>query len=313
MNNVILHIGIHKTATTFFQKRIWPNLKTYTLLTRPYTQHNYAFNKLQYADDSLYKKEMMVEEIKNIGAEKLLISDEALSGKVIYFSYLNRSIIARRLKEIFPKSKLIIFIRDQKDILISHYSTYIKNPYGTKRINELFWKPERNFSYDDYISTPGLYDLQTLYFNTNDYFIHLDCFLYAPMLKMYFEIFQDVEVILYEEFKKDKIQVINKIENIIGEKILLDKININQRENKKLSYRDIEIKRNINRYLKFTKNKTIVKMGKIINKLSVEKNSNADMQEYIEQYVGNYYTEDNKELKSMLPKINWNKFKNKYC
>jgi len=111
--NVILHVGLHKTASTFFQECVWPQLKTYTQLTRPYTQHNHAFNQLQYADDSLYDKELVIKELDKINAQNLLISDASLTGKPVIFSYINRSLIAKRLKEIFPRMVELYHMLDQ--------------------------------------------------------------------------------------------------------------------------------------------------------------------------------------------------------
>ena len=108
--NVVLHVGLHKTGTNYFQKRIWSQLKTYSILTRPFTVQNHAFSMLQYADDSMYDKELVINELGKIEAENLLISDPLLTGKSITFSYINRSIIAKRLKELFPEAKIILFI-----------------------------------------------------------------------------------------------------------------------------------------------------------------------------------------------------------
>ena len=312
MNKTIIHIGLHKTATTFFQEKVWPKVKGFNLLTRPFTQHNHAFNKLQYADETLYRKNELLDEIRNIGSDNIIISDEALSGKVIYFSYLNRTIIAHRLKEIFPDATILLFLRDQKDILLSHYSSYIKNPYGVKKIENVLWKPSKNYTYNDYISSKKLKDLKTLYYNTNDYFIHLDCFLYSYLVKLYTSLFRKVEIFLFEEFLNDKKSMIHRIEEIVGEKINIKSSDLVQKVNRKLHYKELEDKRTLNRYLKFTKNRGIIKVGRQINKISCRKDGKPNFKEYINEFVGDYYTKDNLKLRQMLPRINWGDFKNKY-
>jgi len=306
--NVIIHVGLHKTATTFLQKEVWPQLTSYTYLTRPYTQHNHAFNQLQYADDSLYSKELVAKEIEKIGAGKLLISDESLSGKPIFFSYMNRSMIARRLKELLPSATIVLFIRDQKDIMLSHYSSYIKMPYGVKGIQEFFWKPQENYTYDNYLSNPDAYDLDTLYYNTNDYFIHVDSFLYIPLINLYAELFDKVHIFLYEEFKEDKGLVINRLEEITGQKI---KIDSDIKINKSLSYRELEKKRKNNILLAYIKNRYAKKLFKIFFS-KMPASSNDDLSVVIAKFIGNYYSEDNKLLKKSYPDLNWDKFPDKY-
>ena len=59
-----IHIGLHKTGTTFLQNRIFSLFTNLIFLTRPYTQQNNAFNKLQYADDSLYDGDEVQNELK---------------------------------------------------------------------------------------------------------------------------------------------------------------------------------------------------------------------------------------------------------
>ena len=120
------------------------------------------FNQLQYADDSLYKKDLVVKELIQISASRLLISDESFSGKPVYFSYLNRSIIAKRLADIFPNAEIILFLRDQRDIILSHYSSYIKMPYGTKTIEKLFYRPKTNYTHTDYLKAPHRSDMNSL-------------------------------------------------------------------------------------------------------------------------------------------------------
>ena len=139
MSNIFIHVGLHKTASTFFQTKIFPYFENTTCLTRPYTQQSYGFNKLQFADDTVYNPEDLLLEIKQIleEHENILISDELLSG-IPGCNYLNRSLIADRLSSLFPEGEIIIFLRGQKDILLSMYNQYIKMG-GTAPINEYIW------------------------------------------------------------------------------------------------------------------------------------------------------------------------------
>lgn len=93
MKKVYIHIGLHKTGSTFLQNKVFPRLKETTYIGRPYTQQSIAFNKLQYADTSLYKEEETIQEInqENENHEKILISDEMFSG-LPFNNYINRTL-----------------------------------------------------------------------------------------------------------------------------------------------------------------------------------------------------------------------------
>ena len=74
MNKVFIHVGLHKTGTTYLQDAIWPQAKNYSFISRPYTQHNYAFNQMQYSDDTLYDKKIVENEISKFNSNHLLIT-----------------------------------------------------------------------------------------------------------------------------------------------------------------------------------------------------------------------------------------------
>ena len=152
MKKIFIHIGLPKTATTFFQEIVFPNIPTVYYIGRPYTQGNYAFNLLQYADDVLYNPSFLKEElslIENSASRKefILISDELFYGYPLY-NFINRSSIAKRLSETIPDAEIILFLRNQEDLILSLYNQYIK-------ASKVYMKLDRSF-----ISSPGSgYDL----------------------------------------------------------------------------------------------------------------------------------------------------------
>ncbi len=307
MNKTIIHIGLHKTATTFLQLNVWPQVSGYTYLTRPYTQHNHAFNQLQYADDSLYDRKLVINELNQINANRLLMSDESFTGKPLYFSYLNRSIIAKRFKDLLPQAEIILFLRDQKDIMLSHYSGYTLSLYGTKNIEDLFYRPLTNYTYDDYLKKPQLYQMSSLYYNTNDYFIHLDCFLYSNLVKLYTGLFEKCHVFLYEDFQNNFTESIARLEEILEERIIVKSM---KRENVSLSPEEIE-KRRIANCIMPISNKYLRKLVQAAIKLTTHAQAK-DLKTEVNKIVGDYYSHDNKVLKEMLPSLGWDKHSNKY-
>ena len=308
MKNVTIHVGLHKTATTFLQTSVFPNVANTTFVTRPYTQLNHAFNQLQYADDSLYDETAFRDALQEINADNLILSDESFSGKPIFFSYVNRSFIARRLASVFPDANIILFIRDQRDIMISHYSSYIKMPYGTAFITDLFRKPDGDYSYRDYTDASVADNHNTIYYNTNDYHVSLDCFKYSPTVKLYQELFNNVHVFTYENLRHDMDATVARLSNIVGQPIDHQST---KRENKSLSGSMLAKRRVLNNILSPRSSK-YVRRG-LASLLSVmPPMPSRNLQDVMDDHIGDYYVEDNKLLKSLLPELNWDQYPNKY-
>src|SRR5690606_1735922 len=122
---VFLHIGLHKTASTFLQDLLFPSLHGVVYISRPFTILNDHFNCLQYADDSLYDEKEIKLFFEEIDFDKLLISDENFCGKPVSLGYSNRSMIAKRLHSLFPDAEVIIFLRNQLDLLYSLYNQHV--------------------------------------------------------------------------------------------------------------------------------------------------------------------------------------------
>lgn len=304
MKEVFLHIGLHKTGTTFLQEKVFPLFKDITYLTRPYTQHNFAFNKLQYADDSLYCKEDILHELEKINSNRLLISDESFSGKPLNFSYINRSIIAKRLKEIFPDAKIMIFIRGQQELLFSHYSQYVSES-GYKSIDQLLWYPSKDYSYDMFIKKENTYKPETLYYNTNEFHLHLDCFLYFELISLYKKLFKNVEVYLYEDFKQKPERVLQSMEAFFEQKVnLYAQIDFQQKVNQGLKPENIQMKRNQNRMRVLADYKLITVPLSMFYKLTSRKAYNFNFEKkYVEKIAQEFYKTNNRKVVHAYPEV----------
>lgn len=309
MSKTIIHIGLHKTASTYLQESVWPTLTNFTLLSRPFTQHNYAFNQLQYADDSLYDPELITSTLQQIPYQNLLLSDESFSGKPLSFSYINRSLIANRLHQQFPNAEIILFLRDQKDIIKSHYNSYIKMPYGIKKINDFIYQAKTDYSYSNYLSDPNNYDLSSLYYNTNDIFLHLDCFKYTCLVELYMKLFNKCHVFLYEDFKVNPAGIISRIEDIVEQRIEPKSFEI---KNQSLTAIDLERRRQANQLSYAIKNRYFRKL--IQGVMACRPTSQFDdLNSQIDTVVSDHYVADNLKLKKLLPSLNWADHTDKYC
>ena len=107
----LFHIGYHKTATTWFQKKFYPLLKNYIQVDRSKIRDFFYENN--YQDFSSKKNQ--------------IFCDEELSGNIhngAYLGLLSENIATKISK--FENPKVIIFIRNQYDIIVSSYLQYIK-------------------------------------------------------------------------------------------------------------------------------------------------------------------------------------------
>ncbi|MGL1958246.1 MAG: hypothetical protein OCD00_13115 [Colwellia sp.] len=310
MTKKIIHLGLHKTATTFLQTHVWPIVPNFTCMTRPFTQHNHAFNQLQYADDSLYEEQKLISFFDKFHNENIILSDESFSGKPLAFSSINRSQIARRLKRLLPDAEVVLFLRDQKSIIKSQYSAYIKMPYGKKCLDEFIYKPHADYSYEDYLKDPHQYNMESLYYNTNDIFLHLDCFKYSRLIELYQSLFDKVHIFLYEDFVDEKPVVFKQLKNILGTDFTpLTNVSVNKSPDEQ----QLELKRKANIVSDGLNNRYLRKFIELIirsTNRSVSESDNLSTQ--IDLIVGDYYVDDNAKLKAMLPEHNWSNHVNLY-
>ena len=96
---------------------------------RPYTQDRRAFNTLQFSDGTIYEPEILSEEISSIGqcahgTNVVLVSDENLYGRPFY-NFINRVLIAERLSRAVPDTEVIMFLRNQTDLILSLYNQFV--------------------------------------------------------------------------------------------------------------------------------------------------------------------------------------------
>lgn len=304
-----IHVGLHKTATTYLQNYIFNNIENFELVTRPYTQHNKAFNMMQYADDTMYNENLVFKEIEKFKDKNVVFSDEAFSGKMITFSHINRTIIANRLEKLLPDAEVIIFLRDQKSILLSKYLTYLKYTNGFETLNDFLYLEDKDYSYDDYKKLKKPNTGQLLY-NTNFPNINLEIFKYSPLIELYRKKFKKVHVFLLEDLRYNFDETINKLEKIFGKKI-------NNKQNKFINYsfptKKKFLVRNINKIDYFFQNKIIRKILRFLiyftpSLLFKEVN----LEDEVEKIIKNFFKKDNSKLKKMLKNLNWEKYPNHY-
>ena len=162
-NNVIIHIGLIKTGSTYLQNYIFPHLSKTIFI------NGHEDFTSQWQDQVLKNN------------EHILISDENFSGKAWkkenYYSRaipINScpSVVFERnvkfLKQCFPKAKIFIFFRRHGDLVISMYRQYIKNR-GTLLLDDFYGKEK--IIHPSWLSYQKKIQILQKYFDDGTYFI----------------------------------------------------------------------------------------------------------------------------------------------
>ena len=218
---LVIHVGLQKTASTYLQTTYFPHLKGVTYIGRPYTQINKAFNSLQFNDDSLFSLTEFQNEIEHIKRyhhenNTILISDELFNGNAFY-NFINQGLIAKRLSLAIPNAEIILFIRNQNDLILSLYNQYVKIGLFNDQLNRNFiHKPGADFTLERWFA-----DMRKWCINNNRYISHrslfnINHFRYSAMIKLYKDLFNKVHIFLYEDFVSNKEMCLNRISSILN-------------------------------------------------------------------------------------------------
>ncbi|GEM_PF-1928543 len=122
-----IHIGYHKCASTFLQEKLFPQIAdTNEDLKRPL--HGSAGERPQLLDwltDPQFDSALIrdnAEEAAFFGkGERLVISQEELSGHLLGYDLTDPHLIARNLHRTFPEARILAVVRNQVDFLTSLY------------------------------------------------------------------------------------------------------------------------------------------------------------------------------------------------
>ena len=197
-----IHIGYHRTASTMLQVHGFPLHHEIQMLNSPQTFLDEYFvtnfveiDDLEFnANNFMNNFEIRVFDILGKPKYNMIcgISEENISGH--FWNGSGNKLLAERVKEVFGNVKVIIFVRNQLDLIASLYGNYIKNSGGTKSIKGLI--------NDD--SMVG-----------NRVFSKL-C--YHRLIEHYVSLFskENVLVLCYEDFNNGTVKTLNKVFSFVG-------------------------------------------------------------------------------------------------
>ena len=124
--DVVLHIGFHKSASTFLQKKLFPALPANYLF---FAGENRAI--LDHAETTQDFNEQLIHEWMQKELDRkycsskyrtTILSHEELSGHPHGYDNICPFATARNLKRAFPKARVLIIVRNQWDYLASIYA-----------------------------------------------------------------------------------------------------------------------------------------------------------------------------------------------
>ncbi|MGM0676613.1 MAG: hypothetical protein ACQETW_04285 [Pseudomonadota bacterium] len=187
MRRNLIHIGYHKTATNWFQHVLYPRVENGEYLHRKRVRAAFLRNS-----GLMFDEQAAVSALGAKGNTPFILCEEELSGNIHtggLFGCFTRE-IARRLNRALPDSDVVIFVRNQVDMIASVYRQYVKEG-GTYPVN-------RYLHHQRYLTESGFQPAKAPLFS----FDHFD---YAALVEFYDELFgqERVHVYPYEAFKKD--------------------------------------------------------------------------------------------------------------
>ena len=145
MRPPLIHIGYNKTGSTWLQEEFFPlqELGFYLLLEMEDRRKIYRYLVKEHA---LYYEEERVrtyyeERISHAGDLLPVLSAERLSGDPHSGGYDSVE-VAGRLHSLFPEAKILLVVREQRSMLLSVYTQYVRAG-GTRSLRRYLRPPLR--------------------------------------------------------------------------------------------------------------------------------------------------------------------------
>lgn len=131
----IVHIGYHKTATTWFQTRLYP-----LVASHDYIPHREVRSAFLYAHAFKFEPQAVRAQLRLDRERPVILCEEELSGSVQtggHMGALSKD-MAERIHAVMPEARIVVFIRNQTDMVAAAYAQYVKRG-GTHRPERLLF------------------------------------------------------------------------------------------------------------------------------------------------------------------------------
>lgn len=152
-----------------------------------------------FEDESTYDPQRFKSEIENLPGNRILLSNENFVGQSLFWHFGNRTRIAKRLQEAMPQATIILFLRNQADLIRSLYLISLQDK-ETASLCDYVKNTPKAYPLSAYYSTPKVDLFGYTHFNTYQPHEQLYGYDYLPLIDLYKELFSDVRIFLYEDF-----------------------------------------------------------------------------------------------------------------
>jgi hypothetical protein len=150
--HVLVHVGLHKTATSWLQE-YYLSRDNYGYWIPPLANNIrtpikaagelllWSAQRRLIAEDDFDPEPIRIQlmSFRKPAGFMPVISNERLAGHPLSGGF-DRKILALRIKSIFPQARILITIREQKSLIMSNYVQYLKN--GGWHSPEWYLEPE---------------------------------------------------------------------------------------------------------------------------------------------------------------------------
>lgn len=288
---IIFHLGLHKTATTWFQKVYFkehPEIVMLNNALQPWSDRLITYLvQTPYGEfDPEYYNKLVTSKMNNQDSKTYIISAERLSGHPFSGAY-DRHLIAKRIKASFPDSKILLFHRDQVAMIDSIYKQLVTEGYTDSVENMLSAQCWKKPCFD---RSMYKYDL-----------------LHKNYLRVFD--FEKIGFFSYDSFKINKTELIRELNKFLDINDYPGLQNIeHQVVNKSLNVRTIKIKKYFNYFVITEYNNFIFQLPKLIFRLFQAITNNIPCKEksvlttHQKKEITEYYRESNQLLQDMINK-----------
>jgi hypothetical protein len=284
---VLIHIGFHKTATSWLQQRWYPN---HPQLAVPFDYWEIA-ERLVYPDP-LHYDVAATRAWFNAGAPAdrvTVLSAERLSGTPHAGGY-DRVEIAERIAETFPDATVWIVVREQVAMIASLWRQYV---FEGGRL-----------SLDRYVRgvAPEL--------KPGFRFEHLD---YAPLVAHYRKRLGDDRVLVttYEDFRRDPQPTLDRVCDLVGVEHLAPRGDERALVNRGLSDRSARVLRAVNAVSRFERmpeepvadlrlRGPVARVLRKLDRAGTPWSASTGVEARVGELVGDRYDEPNRDLAHLL-------------
>ncbi|RST29961.1 hypothetical protein HMF7854_03305 [Sphingomonas ginkgonis] len=148
----ILHVGVHKTATSWFQDEFYPALSGRRYLDRRLVRSTLLAGSPLGFDPAAARLSLGLDE-----AEPAIICEEDLSGILhnggLLSCYVAKE-LASELHAVAPDGEVVIFVREQAALAASHYHQYLREGGTTSASRYLFPADYRHLGHQRPLKVP---------------------------------------------------------------------------------------------------------------------------------------------------------------